>query len=552
MIQTPIAISGGGPVGLVLALSLSRLGVRSILVNDRSETTSHPKLDVVNCRSMEIFRQLGLAAKIRQAGNPRSANQYVALAATAVGPFFKVLDHRNFIYEPNDRAQEQIRATNDGTLPLESMQRIAQMYLEPVLLAEAKSDPNIDVRFGWRTESFEQDANGVTLQIGNLTTGEREQVRSQFLVGCDGPASRVRSGLNIEYDATRDILSELFIAHFRSDAIADLYPDSQPYWHTWLSRPKFSGLLVSPDAGRKDWVLHRPYKPRKGESLHAIIESAIGTKVDFEIVQSGPWRPQFLVATAFGRGRVFIAGDATHQYMPTGGLGMNTGVTEAHNLAWKLAAVLNGWGGAKLLESYEAERLPVARRNRDHVKKCAAALFEVWFERRDRMMESSAAGEQDRADLGALFESKITRLYESLGTEIGYRYRGSPVIWRDEEQEPLSDDLRYTPTTWSGSRLPSTFLRDGTALFDLLDYQQFTLLYFGPETGRNQADRLLEASAVRAVPMKLVVIDEPALALIYETSFVLVRPDQHVCWRGNRLPSNCLELIDKIRGALAA
>ena len=552
MIQIPIAISGGGPVGLVLALSLSRLGVQSILVNDRLDTTKHPKLDVVNTRSMEIFRQLGLATRIRRAGNPRSANQSVALAATAAGPFFKVIDSRNFIYESNDRAQEQIRAKNDGTMPLESMQRIAQMHLEPVLLEEVKSDSNIDLRFGWRTESFEQDVSGVTLQITDVTTGQSEQVRSRFLVGCDGPASRVRMGLGIQYDATRDILSELFIAHFRSDALADLYPNRQPYWHTWLSRPNFSGLLVSPDAGRQDWVLHRPYKPREDESLRAIIESAIGAKVAFEIVQSGPWRPQFLVATAFGRGCVFIAGDATHQYMPTGGLGMNTGLTEAHNLAWKLAAVLKGWGGPSLLESYEAERLPVARRNRDHVKKCAAALFEVWFERRDRMMESSPTGEQARADLGALFESKITRLYESLGTEIGYRYRGSPVIWPDEKQEPVSDDVSYTPTTWSGSRLPSTFLRDGTALFDLLDYQQFTLVYFGPETGRNEADRLLQASAVRAVPMKLVVIDEPALASIYETSFVLVRPDQHVCWRGNQLPLDCLELVDKVRGARAA
>ena len=549
MMQTPVAISGGGPVGLVLALSLSRLGVRSILINDRLETTTHPKLDVVNTRSMEIFRQLGLATRIRDAGNPTSANQYVSFAAAAVGPFYKVLDSRHFIYKPNDEARQQIRETNDGTLPLESMQRIAQMYLEPVLLAQANADPNIEVRFGWRTESFEQDADGVTVQITHLATGEGQQVASRFLVGCDGPASRVRKALDIDYDATRDILSELFIVHFRSDAIAALYPNSQPYWHTWLSRPQFTGLLVSPDAGRRDFILHRPFKPREGESLRAVIESAIGADVEFEIVQSGPWRPQFLVATSFGRGRVFIAGDATHQYMPTGGLGMNTGVTEAHNLAWKLAAVLNGWGGPKLLDSYEAERLPVARSNRDHVKKCAAAVFEVWFEKRDHMTETSVEGEQDRAELGALFEQKITRLYESLGTEIGYRYRHSPVIWREEQDEPPFDDVTYRPTTFSGSRLPSTFLREGTAIFDLLEYGKFTLLYFGSRAGQDEAAPLLEAFTARGVPLKLVLVDEPLLASVYQRRFVLVRPDQHVCWRGDQIPEDCLRLVETVRGA---
>ena len=552
MIETSIGISGGGPVGLVLAVSLSRLGIRSIVLNDRLETTTHPKLDVVNTRSMEIFRQLGLATKVRNAGNPRSSNQFVSFAAAAVGPFYKVLSSRDFIYKPNDQAQQQIREANDGTLPLESMQRISQMHLEPLLLAEAKSDPNIEVRFGWRTESFVQDADGVTLEIANVTTAESDQVRCAFLVGCDGPASRVRKALNIDYDATRDILSELFIVHFRSNAIAALYPDSQPYWHTWLSRPKFTGLLVSLDAGRQDYILHRPFKPREGESLRAVIESAIGTDVDFEIVQSGPWRPQFLVATSFGSGRVFIAGDATHQYMPTGGLGMNTGVTEAHNLAWKLAAVLNGWGGPRLLDSYEAERLPVARSNRNHVKKCAAAVFEVWFEKRDDMMQPSAAGERDRAELGDLFEEKMTRLYESLGTEIGYRYRDSPVIRKDDDVEPPHDDVAYRPTTWSGSRLPSTFLRDGTAVFDLLNHGRFTLFCFGPEGTQVEAAQLLKAFAARSVPVTLVHVDEAALASIYEKKFVLVRPDQHVCWRGNQLPADCLELVETIRGAVTA
>ncbi len=161
-------ISGGGPVGLTLAIALSRLGIRSMVVNDRLNTTTHPKLDVVNCRSMEIYRQLGLAETIRENGNPLDANQYSAFAASASGPFYAVMSTRHLIYQPVAQARETISKTNDGSLPLESMQRIAQMYLEPVLLDAAKADPMIDLRFGFRLYGFEQDAEGVTARAQHI------------------------------------------------------------------------------------------------------------------------------------------------------------------------------------------------------------------------------------------------------------------------------------------------------------------------------------------------------------------------------------------------
>jgi 2-polyprenyl-6-methoxyphenol hydroxylase-like FAD-dependent oxidoreductase len=476
MNTVPVLIVGGGPVGLTLALSLSRQGVRSLLVNDRRTTTAHPKLDVINCRSMEIFRQLGLADKIRDAGNPLDANQYSAFAASASGPFYTVMSERHIVYRPVAEANRRIRLCTDGSLPLETMQRIAQMHLEPVLLAAAQTDPNIELRFGWRLYGFEQDACGVTALLQEVDSTASEHLRSNYLIGCDGPNSRVRNFLNIDYDGTRDLIGELFIIHLRSDEIAGLYPNRQPYWHTWICRPGFSGLLVSPNAARNDYIVHRPFGPRRGESLESIVDTALGTKLKYEIVQSGPWRPQFLVAESFGRRRVFIAGDATHQYMPTGGLGMNTGVTEAHNLAWKLAATMQGWGGAALLDSYEAERLPVARRNREHVKKCAAAAFETNFARTDQLLDETAAGERNRKAMAEAFESKVSRLYESLGAELGYRYRHSPIVCADEAREPPGDETRYVPTSWSGARLPSAFRADGTAVFDQLATGGFTLL----------------------------------------------------------------------------
>lgn len=547
MIKVPVLIIGAGPVGLTLALALSQLGIRSLVLNDRRTTTSHPKLDVVNCRSMEIFRQLGLAADIRSAGNPVCANQYSAMAASASGPFYSVMRDRHLVYRSVHDARQQIEKCTDGSLPLEPMQRIAQMNLEPILLSHAQADPNIEMRMGWRLYGFEQSSTGVVAMAHQIDSGEGLQLRSQFLIGCDGPNSRVRNFLNIDYDGTRDLVGELFIIHLRSDQIADLYPHRQPYWHTWLSRPGFGGLLVSPDAGRNDYVLHRPFAPRAGESLEAIVDAALGTRVEYEIIQSGPWRPQFLVANSFGRDRVFIAGDATHQFMPTGGLGMNTGVAEAQNLAWKLAACVQGWGGAALLESYEAERLPVARRNRNHVKKCAAGAFEAQFNNSAELLAQGPSGERVRCAMGQEFEKKVSRMYESLGVEIGYRYYGSPVVSTDSAQAPDYDEIRYTPTTWPGARLPSAWCSDGRAVYDLLAPGHFTLMVMG--VSEEAAHPLVHAAHECRVPLQVLRLDDTHLAHIYERCFVLVRPDQHVCWRGETLPDDCQDLMNLVRGA---
>lgn len=546
MINTSVLICGGGPVGLTLALALSRQGIASIVVNDRTETTSHPKLDVVNCRSMEIYRQMGLADKIRDAGNPRSANQYVAFAASASGPWYRVLTDRHPVYRPVAQADEIICRTTDGSLPLESMQRIAQMHLEPVLLAEAKSDPNIDVRFGWFLYGFEQDDAGVTAHIDDLATGCHVQVRSEYLIGCDGPNSRVRNFLNIDYDGTRDILGELFIIHLRSSEIADLYPNRQPYWHTWISRPGFQGLLVSPDAGRDDFVLHRTFTPRKDESLETIVDAALGQKLSYEIIRSGSWRPQFLVAGSFGRKRVHLAGDATHQYMPTGGLGMNTGIAEAQNLAWKLAAVIKGWGGRGLIESYEAERLPIARRNREHVKRCAAAALEINFPVDQNALSETSAGCARRAEIGTIFEQKISRLYESLGIEVGYVYEESPVIVPNGKHPRQKDETEYSPTAHPGARLPSVFLADGSALFDRLSPSGLTLLICGDKS--DDSGPLASAASTRRVPLTVLQLAEPRLREVYGCRYLLVRPDQHVCWRGDMQPVEPGRIIDRVRG----
>lgn len=547
MIHTQVFIVGGGPVGMTLALALSKCGIASILVNDKKTTSVHPKLDVVNCRSMEIFRQLGIADKIRNNGNPLNGNNYVSYAASANGPFYKVLgDEKHLVYQSTKVSAQNIRKSKDGSLPLENMQRIPQMYLEPVLLDEIQNISLIEHRFGWRMFGFEQDESGVTALIQNMDNGKNQTIRADYIIGCDGAGSKVRNYLNIDYDGTRDIVGELHITHIQSDEIKELYPNQQPYWHTWICRPGFGGLLVSPDASRNDYILHRPFAPRAGENPEEIIESAIGKKVHFKIIQSGPWRPQFLVAKSFGRGRAFIAGDATHQYMPTGGLGMNTGVAEAHNLAWKLAAKLNGWGGSSLINSYEQERLPVAMRNRAHVKKCSAAAFEIQQARTSYMLEDTPQAAEVRLRLGDDFEKKITRLYESLGVEIGYRYE-SDVICKDDAPFPDDDERNYHPDAYTGQRLPNVFLSDSSAILDHISFDSFTLIVL--KENELQIQLITEAAATMLIPLKVVMLNnEPVAKTVYQKNFILVRPDQHIAWRGDSVQSDIHAFWNKVSG----
>jgi 2-polyprenyl-6-methoxyphenol hydroxylase-like FAD-dependent oxidoreductase len=495
---------------------------------------------------MEIFRRLELSEKIRDAGNPRTANQYAAYAGRVCGPFFTVLSGRNPVYQSVSECLKIIRECKDGSLPLEPMQRIPQMYLEPVLLDHARKDPNIDVRFGCRLMGFEQDAEGVTSFITDLKTGKNDHVRSEYLAGCDGPRSTVRNFLNIDYQGQRDLLGELFIIHIRSNELKGFFPNNEPYWHTWIAQPGLSGLLVSPCASKDDFVIHLPYPPTPDMDVRVLIDRLIGESLDYDIVQSGPWRPQFLVAKQLGRNRVFLAGDATHQYMPTGGLGMNTGITEAYDLSWKLAAVLSGWGGGKLTASYDAERRPVALRNRESARRCAAAVFEAQFNKTEKLMDQTHEGEAERKLLASDFEEKASRLYESLGIEIGYRYHGSPIIIEDEGEKPPYGFREYHPTSWPGARLPSFYLESGEALHDLLG-RYFTLIVLSGDT--NDVEPLKAAAQKAGLPLKVLPVAEPYIREVLRKKYILVRPDQHVCWRSDTMPEDCGRIIDVVRGA---
>jgi 2-polyprenyl-6-methoxyphenol hydroxylase-like FAD-dependent oxidoreductase len=519
MQQTQVLIAGGGPVGLMLATVLGSYGIKTMLVERNLTTTRHPKMDITNGRSMELFRKFGLVDALRKAAVPEANPFDVAWVTTMSGHEL----HR-FRYPSPIEARLNILERNDGTQSREPAMRVSQVEIEPVLKRAAEACRAVDVRFGMAFEDYREDADGVTATLRNSTTGETEEVRCAYLAGCDGGGSRVRDLLQIALDGTpRTALR--FMVHFRSTARDVL----QRWGIAWHYQSPLGTLIAQNDDDI--WTLHA--RLEEGTAVDRIDPAALltrfcGTNIDHEILVANAWTPHLLLAQSYGRGRVFLAGDAAHQYIPTGGYGMNTGIGDAVDLGWKLAATLRGFGGPQLLESYEIERRPIGLRNREasagHTK-VRIAIAECYRNARALDQPLDDAG---RAELAAAIAALGNAENESWGIEFGYVYDRSPILTQETGAAPPSDPVRYQPTTMPGARLPSTFLHDGSALFDRLG-PWFTLVNFGAM----DASPLVAAAERAGVPLQVLSLREGALEGVYGRDALLVRPDQHIAWRGS-------------------
>jgi hypothetical protein len=266
--------------------------------------------------------------------------------------------------------------------------------------------------------------------------------------------------------------------------------------------------------------------------------------IPFEIDSVLPWRRGRLVAERYSRGRAFIAGDAAHVMSPTGAFGMNTGIGDAADLGWKLEAVLRGWAPAGLLDSYDAERRPVGLRNVN----AAADNFARLMSSLDYsgVMEQGARGDAIRKEVGRQLDEATRQEWEVLGVILGYRYEGSPICVADGTPATPDHPMEYIPTSRPGHRAPHGWLADGRSTLDLFG-RGFVLLHFGD----SDPAPLMDAARRRDVPLTVTHIQDPAIAARYERAYVLVRPDGHVAWRGNKLPEAPLAILDRVRGTEA-
>ena len=543
MADTDVLIVGGGPTGLTLAIDLGKRGVRCTLIEQKEKPAFLPKMERINARSMEIYRRLGLSQQIRAAGlRPDVPMDVYIMLALNEPPLLRL--H----YPSVEEAQKSVRATNDGSVPLEPYQLISQYTLEPLLKSVAETIPTIDVRFGCEFLSLTQDERHVIAQVKTLD-GKSKQIRAQYLVGCDGGASLVRKQLGIELSGEGNLLS-LRQALFKCDELFDRLPLSNGHGqgpghgrHYHVADDKATFLIMQDST--KHWTLHSVVD--SDDEMKAQFERTIGVPVKYDMLSCAPWRQNLLLADSYGKGRVLIAGDAAHLVIPTGGLGMNSGVGDATDLAWKLAATLAGWGGPGLLKSYEIERRQIGDRN------VGASRYATLGRRKWRGMwrpnirEDSPGGEETRKKLSAVADVEQRKSNEMIGAELGYRYVDSPIIC-NIPGGPEHLFREYHPTTWPGARLPHVRLDDGTALQDRIP-DGYAILKLG--STKADATGLQRAIAAHGAPVRVLDVPDKVARDVYGYDLILVRPDMHVVWRGNAAPEDAAKVAAIATGRAA-
>jgi 2-polyprenyl-6-methoxyphenol hydroxylase-like FAD-dependent oxidoreductase len=537
VVETQVLIVGAGPVGLTLALDLGQRGVRCMLIERNETSIQLPKMERCNARTMEIYRRLGIAEKIRDAGLPRAAPMDVFLALSMSAPAMVRLP-----YPSVAEAKSEIAAHNDGR-PLEPYQLISQYTLEPLLRSIVEAQPSVTVCFGCELSSFTQDAGSVSARVSRAK-GPDEMIRAKYLVGCDGGSSTVRKQLGIPLQGEGNIRN-LRQALFHCPELYGRIPMGKGRHYHIAEGPLFPFIILQDST--RHWTLHAA-AASDGE-MAEIFRRSLDMPIAFEMLSVNEWTQHLLCAERYGDGRVFIAGDAAHLVIPTGGLGMNTGVGDAIDLSWKLAATLAGWGGPQLLASYDSERRPVGLRN---VKTSGAAMSGRLSWRaayHPDIRKNTPAGAAIRAEMASRFDVEQRKVTEILGIEAGYRYVGSPLVWPEAGDGPDPANPRYVPTTWPGARLPHVWLNDGAALHDRLG-PGYTLL----RLGGSQADVSGVERAWRATgaPLEMLDIRDKQVREIAGFDLLLVRPDLHVAWRGNRLGDEAGTIAAVATGRLSA
>jgi len=527
-----VVIAGGGPCGLTLAIELGRRGVRVLLVDPKPGTAFNPQANATQARTMEHFRRLGFAHEIRAQGLP-------ADHPTDIAYFTRFARHElaRLRLPTAAEAVRDIRARTGSWAVAELPHRVAQKFVEQTLLRHAQALPSNTIRHGWLLDDFVDRGDHVEAAVRPAAGGAPETVRSRFLVGADGARSFVRHRLGIAWEGEtgvrRDFMGGRMLAvYLRAPTLGATMPHPRAWMHVTVNAERRT-FMCAVD-GRDEFAFHAALgdaeagREWSADDARRVFAQAVGVELPIEVLSLGTWLAgHSLVARRFRAGNVFLAGDAAHLFTPTGGLGYNTAVEDAINLAWKLAAVVAGTGAEPLLASYEAERQPLAERNTAHARRFADSIGR--FRASPALERDDDDGRAARAAASAYLLEHAKREFDIPGITLGGRYDGSPIVVADGIAPPPDEANRYVPSAVPGGRPPHAWLDDGRSLFDSF-HREWTLLALGrspPSTApfENAAARL-------GVDLGVVRHADVALAALYEAPLALIRPDQIVAWRG--------------------
>jgi 2-polyprenyl-6-methoxyphenol hydroxylase-like FAD-dependent oxidoreductase len=543
MTESDVLIVGAGPVGLTLAIDLAWRGIDVTVVETRARAAPpEPKCNHVAARTMEIFRRLGLAEKVRNAGLPADYPHDISYRTSFSG------QELTRIHIPCRRDRFTMQDGPDCNWPTpEPPHRINQIFLEPILFEHAAAQPRIRIVNRTSVEDVVVEDNSATVALRDLDTGAVRRFSCRYLIGCDGARSMVRKAIGAEL-AGDAVIQRVQSTYIRAPDLIDRQ-DTAPAWGTGAINPRRSGMVYAID-GRERWLVHNYLRPGEPDfdsvDRDACLRTILGVPADFEyeILSREDWYGRRLIADRFRDRCAFIAGDAAHIWVPYAGYGMNAGIADAMNLSWLLAAHLNGWASSSILDAYEAERWPIT----SQVSRFAMSHAEAEIRRRgavpDHIEDASAEGEQARAEVGRLAYDINVQQYACAGLNFGTYYDRSPIIAYDGAEHPAYTMDSYTPSTVPGCRTPHLWCKDGRSLYDAMG-PEFTLLRLDPGVDVAACEA---AARDRGVPLKVLDIEPPATATFYGSKLVLSRPDQHVAWRGDTLPSDPLGLIDRVRG----
>lgn len=541
--DAPLIVVGAGPVGTCLAIDAAQRGVPVIVVEARGpDDPADAKCNTVAARTMETFRRFGVADDVRAAGLPDDYPTDTLYTTSITGP---------------ELARIRMPARNERKLPgfadshwltPESMVRVSQVYLEPVLRRKLLSMPL--VRFMPRTEflRYAQDADGVDVVVRSTETGDEKTLRCSYVAGCDGGRSPIRKQMGVHLAGDAEI-ARTRSSLIRAPGLKRLFGKRRPAWMNWVVNQNVRGNVVAID-GKELWLVHRAL-PRHEQNFDTLDPDqsirdvlGVGKEFPFEVVKHEDWIGRRLVAERFRDGRVFIAGDAAHLWVPFAGYGMNAGIADAMNLSWLLCSVIKGWAAPAIIDAYEAERLPIT----DQVSRYAMGKMEENIAAIGRGKPPAVLS--TRGPLGWLVRRLLGRKLYAInvpqmapeGLNYGYYYTNSPIIVPDGEAAPTYSMGALHPSTVPGCRLPH-FYEGGVSILDLLG-PDYTLIRFDRAT---DVEGLLAAAQRVGVPIKLVDADRPALGA-FKHKLLIVRSDQHVVWRGDAGPSQPISLMNRLRG----
>lgn len=590
--DTDVIIVGGGPVGLALAGELGWRGNRCVLLEQSDGIVKHPKMDGIDLRVMEFCRRWGLIDEMKKFPFPANYPQDMVYVTSFAG---YELGRESFAV-PSGGAEIK----REGPSP-ETRIRCPQNFFDPILRGFAESFDGASLRFNSRYVSFEDTGNAVHAHYENVATGEKHSVIGRYLVACDGANSVVREQLGIGFNGvglhnyTTNVL-------FRCDDLF-AYHDKRPGYRWLFVGPEGAYGTMSAINGRTEWraqLFNDEKRKLSNEDIRACLERMIGKPFDYEIVSILNWARRELVADKYSAGRVFLAGDACHATSPTGGFGMNTGIKDAVDLAWKMDATMKGWAGADLLESYNTERNPAGARA---VREASGNWRRMMSTGQNpTLLDPTYEGALTRYEVGRKFSATMLREWYKLGIDLGYVYKDSPLCWEDrapdvhgeavETTELAAQDIPkgfmvdgtpvnaanlrewqrlvvhvnegspvtveweelnpaevmvYRQSSKPGGRAPHAWLTNGKSTLDWYG-KGFVLLVLGDDTLETAA--FAAKAAERYMPLEIIQCHEENVVTLYQRKLVLVRPDGHVAWRGDQWPTEGIEaLLDRVRGA---